>query len=154
MTKTRFPSRDFCFNFSFVCFLSFSILAGFNGGLDDEVLQYTNQFRKSKRLPALEMRDDLNTIARRHSEDMAKGKCSFGHSGYNQREQQVQKIIRVEYGMAENVAYGATTAKEVVSMWKGSSGHRKNMLGNYKYIGIGTARDKRGAIYYTEIFVR
>jgi uncharacterized protein YkwD len=59
----------------------------------------------------------------------------------------------VEYGMAENVAYGATTAKEVVSMWKGSSGHRKNMLGNYKYIGIGTARDKRGAIYYTEIFV-
>jgi len=154
MTKTRFLSRDFCFNFSFVCFLSFSILTVFNGGLDDEVLKYTNQFRKSKRLPALEMRDDLNTIARRHSEDMAKGKCSFGHSGYNQRELQVQKIIRVEYGMAENVAYGATTAKEVVSMWKGSSGHRKNMLGNYKYIGIGTARDKRGAIYYTEIFVR
>ena len=137
-----------------VCFLSFSILTVFNGGLDDEVLKYTNQFRKSKRLPALEMRDDLNTIARRHSEDMAKGKCSFGHSGYHQRELQVQKIIRVEYGMAENVAYGATTAKEVVSMWKGSSGHRKNMLGNYKYIGIGTARDKRGAIYYTEIFVR
>ena len=154
MTKTRFLSRDFCFNFSFVCFLSFSILTVFNGGLDDEVLKYTNQFRKSKRLPALEMRDDLNTIARRHSEDMAKGKCSFGHSGYHQRELQVQKIIRVEYGMAENVAYGATTAKEVVSMWKGSSGHRKNMLGNYKYIGIGTARDKRGAIYYTEIFVR
>ena len=95
------------------------------------------------------MRDDLNTIARRHSEDMAKGKCSFGHSGYHQRELQVQKIIKMEYGMAENVAYGATTAKEVVSMWKGSSGHRKNMLGNYKYIGIGTASDAHGAIYYT-----
>jgi uncharacterized protein YkwD len=154
MTKTRFFSRLFVLNFSLACFLFSGVAIQFHDGLNDEVLKYTNQFRKSKRLPALEMRDDLNAIARRHSEDMAKGKCSFGHSGYRQRELQVQKIIRIEYGMAENVAYGATTAKEVVSMWKGSSGHRKNMLGNYKYIGIGTARDKRGSIYYTEIFVR
>src|SRR3954453_15124001 len=107
MIKTR-VFRSFYFNFSFACFLSFGIMTLFSGGLNDEVLKYTNQFRKSHRLPALAMRDDLNAIARRHSEDMAKGKCSFGHSGYNQREQQVQRIIRVEYGMAENVAYGAT----------------------------------------------
>jgi len=154
MTKTRFLSLDFCFNFSFACFLLLTAATLFDGGLDDDVLKYTNQFRKSKRLPALEMRDDLNAIARRHSENMAKGKCSFGHAGYHQRELQVQKVIKLEYGMAENVAYGATTGKQVVSMWKGSSGHRKNMLGNYKYIGIGTARDRHGAIYYTEIFVR
>jgi len=154
MTKTRFALRDFHFNFSFACFLFFAAAIVLNDGLNDEVLKYTNQFRKSKRLSALEMREDLNTIARKHSENMAKGRCGFGHAGYSQRELQVQKIIKVEYGMAENVAYGASTAKEVVSMWKGSPGHRKNMLGNYKYIGIGTARDKRGATYYTEIFVR
>jgi uncharacterized protein YkwD len=151
---TRLPSRSLYFNFPVACFLLFSIATVFNGGLNDEVLKYTNQFRRSKGKPALEMREDLNAIARKHSEDMAKGKCSFGHAGYHQRELQVQKTIKLEYGMAENVAYGASTAKQVVSMWKGSSGHRKNMLGNYKYIGIGTARDKRGAIYYTEIFVR
>jgi uncharacterized protein YkwD len=149
MTKTRFY-----FNFSFACFLLLTAATVLNSGLNDEVVKYTNQFRKSKRLPALEMREDINAIARKHSEDMAKGRCGFGHSGYHQRELQVQKVIKLEYGMAENVAYGASTAKEVVSMWKGSSGHRKNMLGNYKYIGIGTARDKRGAIYYTEIFAR
>jgi len=154
MTKTLFLVRGFYFNFSFACFLSLGIVTLSDGGLNDEVLKYTNQFRKSHRLPALEMQDDLNAIARKHSEDMAKGKCGFGHSGYHQRELQVQKIIKVEYGMAENVAYGATTAKQVFSMWKGSSGHRKNMLGNYKFIGIGTARDARGSIYYTEIFVR
>ena len=154
MTKTSLISRKFCFSFSFACFLSFGLMSLFSGGLNDEVLKYTNQFRRSHRLHALEMREDLNAIARKHSEDMAKGKCGFGHGGYHQRELQVQKIIKVEYGMAENVAYGATTAKQVVSMWKGSSGHRKNMLGNYKFIGIGTARDKRGSIYYTEIFVR
>lgn len=149
MTKTRFY-----FHFSFACFLLLSAGTIFPGGLNDEVLKYTNQFRTSKHLPALEMREDLNVIARKHSENMAKGKCGFGHAGYHQRELQVQKTMKVEYGMAENVAYGATTGKQVVSMWKGSPGHRKNMLGNYKYIGIGTAHDRRGAIYYTEIFVR
>jgi hypothetical protein len=66
----------------------------FDGGLNDEVLKYTNQFRKSKRLPALEMRDDLNEIARRHSDDMATGKRRFGHDGFNQRESEVQKIVQ------------------------------------------------------------
>src|SRR6476619_4119125 len=126
MTKALSLSCGSCFSFSLACFLCFSIMLLFDGGLNDEVLKYTNQFRKSKRLPALEMRDDLNAIARKHSEDMAKGKCSFGHAGYHQRELQVQKIIKLEYGMAENVAYGATSGKQVVSMWKGSSGHRKN----------------------------
>ena len=54
---------------------------------------------------------------------------------------------------AENVAYGANTAREVVTLWKNSPGHRRNMLGNFKYIGIGTAKDSKGQIYYTEIFV-
>ena len=126
----------------------------FDGGLNDEVLKYTNQFRKSKRLPALEMRDDLNEIARRHSDDMATGKRPFGHDGFNQRESEVQKIVQPFSQMAENVAYGATTGKEVVQMWKDSPGHRENMLGNYKYMGIGTAVDNHGTIYFTALFVR
>jgi|SRR5689334_19275677 len=153
MTKTFSISRGSLFNICFACFMVLTASA-FTGGLNDEVLRYTNEFRKSKRLPPLEMLEELNAIARKHSEDMAKGKWSFGHSGYHQRELEVQRAIKMEYGMAENVAYGAKTAKEVVTLWKGSSGHRKNMLGNYKYIGIGTARDKHGAIYYTQIFAR
>ena len=126
----------------------------FDGGLNDEVVKYTNQFRKSKRLPALEMRDDLNEIARRHSDDMATGKRPFGHDGFNQRESEVRKIVQPFSEMAENVAYGATTGKEVVQMWKDSPGHRENMLGNYKYMGIGTAVNNQGTIYFTAIFVR
>lgn len=154
MTKTRFLSRNFYFYFSFAWFLSVSIMTMLNDGLNEEVLKYTNEFRKSKRLPALEMRDDLNEIARSHSEDMAKGRCSFGHSGFDERELEVQKIVQPFYAMAENVAEGPSTGKEVVSMWKNSPEHRANMLGNYKYIGIGTASDAHGAVYYTEIFVR
>ena len=101
------------------------------------------------------MRDDLNAIARKHSEDMAKGRCAFGHSGYDQRASKIKKTIKPCDGLVgENVAYGANNGKEAVDIWKKSSAHRKNMLGDYIYIGIGTARNKKGVIYYTQIFVR
>lgn len=154
MARTILSSRRFYFNFSLACFLSFRIVTALDSGLNEDVLKYTNQFRKSKGLPALEMRDDLNGIAAKHSEDMAKGKCGFGHDGFTQRESEVQKVIQPFYEMAENVAYGATTGKDVVQMWKDSPGHRENLLGHYKYMGIGTAADDKGTIYFTAIFVR
>jgi uncharacterized protein YkwD len=121
--------------------------------LDGDVLRYTNQYRRSNGLAALTMRNDLNAIARKHSEDMAKGRCSFGHAGFDQRYSRIKKIFQ-SCTVAENVAYGSRTGKEVVDEWKSSSGHRRNMLGKYKYIGIGTARDSRGRIYYTQLFVK
>jgi uncharacterized protein YkwD len=154
MTKTRFVSRSFFLNLSLACFLMSAVAIQLRDGLNEEILKYTNKFRQSKHLPALEMRDDLNEIARKHSADMAKGRCSFGHSGYEQRQAEVQRIITPFHGMGENVAYGPTTGKEVVTLWKNSPDHRENMLGNYKYTGIGTAADAKGSIYYTEIFAR
>ena len=101
------------------------------------------------------MRNDLNAIARKHSEDMASGRCSFGHSGYDLRVSKIKKTIKPCDGyVGENVAYGANNGKEVFDIWKNSSEHRKNMLGDYKYIGIGVAYNKKGVIYYTQIFVR
>ena len=153
MLNTRSLVCSISFTYSLVLFFlaSSSIPAP---GLTEDTLKYTNQFRKSKGLPALIMRDDLNAIARRHSENMARKRSGFGHTGYNQRELQVRKLIKPFNAMAENVAYGVSSGKQVVDLWKHSSGHRRNMLGNYAYIGIGTARDKRGVIYYTQIFVR
>ena len=124
-------------------------------GLTEDVLKYTNQYRKSKGLRTLEMRDDLNAIARKHSQDMASGRCGFGHDGYDARVSKIKKTIKPCDGfIAENVAYGAHNGKEAVESWKSSKAHRKNMLGDYKYIGIGTATTRRNVIYYTQIFVR
>jgi len=151
--KTNF--FRFTFIFSIIFLLSFTSAAPLKEGLTEDVLKYTNQFRRSKGLKALEMRNELNAIARSHSEDMARGRCGFGHDGYNLRVSKIKKIIKPCDGyVGENVAYGAHTGKEAFDIWKNSSGHRKNMLGDYKYIGIGTARNKRGIIYYTQIFAR
>lgn len=150
MLKTNFFPRITFLIISLVIFTS-AVPPG--SGMGDDVLKYTNEYRKSKRLSALVMRNDLNAIARRHSEDMANGRRSFGHGGFEQRVSKVRKIFGT-CNVSENVAYGARNAKEVFTVWKNSSGHRQNMLGNYKYTGIGIARNRRGIIYYTQIFVR
>ncbi len=138
------------------CLLLLSSLSSFSplveSSLVDDVLNQTNKFRKSKGLPALVINEELNSIAQKHSVNMAKKRVGFGHGGFSQRDAQARKRVKSIHAFAENVAYGASTGKQVVTMWKNSPGHRRNMLGKYKYIGIGVARDRKGRIYYTQVF--
>lgn len=134
----------------FVTLISFSPVI--NTGIVQDVLSQTNQFRKSKGLPGLIMRNELNKIAQKHSSDMASGRVKFGHGGFEKRNALATRNVKPINSFAENVAYGAATGNDVVTMWKNSSGHRRNMLGRYKYIGIGVAKDKRGRIFYTQVF--
>ncbi len=134
----------------FVILISFS--PNNNANLVNDVLSQTNQFRKSKGLPVLMIRQELNAIAQKHSADMASGRAGFGHGGFAQRNAKANREIKGLHSFAENVAYGASSGREVVTLWKNSSGHRRNMLGHYKYIGIGTAKDRHGRIFYTQVF--
>jgi len=149
MKRTYFIVTIACLSL-FAGLISFS--SDKNANLVQDVLSQTNQFRKSKGLPELIIRNDLNEIAQKHSSDMAKGRVDFGHDGFEKRNAMASKKIKPIYSFAENVAYGARSGKEVVTMWKNSSGHRKNMLGHFKWIGIGTAKDPQGRIYYTQVF--
>jgi hypothetical protein len=40
-------------------------------------------------------------------------------------------------GAAENIAAGNSTAAATVAQWMGSSGHRANILGSYRELGVG-----------------
>ncbi|MEO6549572.1 MAG: CAP domain-containing protein [Ferruginibacter sp.] len=140
-------------------FTCLSILISFSSftpigetGIVKEVLSETNQFRSSQGLSDLIMVSELNAIAQKHSEDMAGGRVGFGHTGFEKRNNLAAQSIKPFHSFAENVAYGARSGKEVVKMWKNSSGHRRNMLGKYKYIGIGIATNKQGQIFYTQVF--
>lgn len=147
--------RTFLFT-TLTCVVIFFSLASFSpineANLVNDVLSQTNKFRRSKGLPALIIREELNAIAQKHSSDMARGRVGFGHGGFSKRNATAKKKMKSIHSFAENVAYGATTAKQVVTMWKNSSGHRRNMLGRYKYVGIGIAKDRRGRIFYTQVF--
>lgn len=118
------------------------------------VIMETNQFRKSNGLIELISKEELNDLAYKHSADMASGRVPFSHEGFEERNKKAGKILTgIKRGFAENVAYGSLTAKEVLNGWEKSAGHRKNMLGNYKYIGVGIAADTKGTFYFTQIFL-
>ncbi len=121
--------------------------------LEIEILQYVNEDRKEHNLPPLRINSLESSLALKHSEDMAEGKVKFGHDGFSSRAKTIQKKLgSTEIG--ENVASGSMTAREVVDGWLNSPGHKKNIEGNFTFTGIGWARDKKGEIYFTQIFSR
>ena len=52
----------------------------------------------------------------------------------------------------ENIASGQFSSIFAHEALMNSPGHRKNILGNYKYIGVGVDFGGRYKIYYTENF--
>jgi uncharacterized protein YkwD len=121
--------------------------------METEILRYVNEYRQQHGLPDLRMNSMESSLAAKHSRDMAAGKVKFGHDGFNSRAKTIQKSLgSIEIG--ENVASGPMTAREVVDGWLKSPGHKKNIEGNFTLTGIGYARDKKGDIYFTQIFSR
>ena len=138
-----------------ILYVSYSLPVAirYSDSMETEILRYVNEDRKDHNLPPLQMNAMESSLAAKHSHDMATGKVKFGHDGFNSRAKAIQKTLGgVEIG--ENVASGPMTAREVVDGWLKSPGHKKNIEGNFTLTGIGYARDKKGDIYFTQIFSR
>lgn len=94
----------------------------------------------------------LSTASHLHSEDMAE-QVYFSHTSLDGRTFD-QRIIAAGYtdyvSLGENIAYtyGAPDAAKVYEMWKNSSGHYANMMGNFNEAGLGVY-SKNGYTYYT-----
>ncbi|MBO9199382.1 MULTISPECIES: CAP domain-containing protein [Niastella] len=118
----------------------------------DDVLKYVNEYRRKKRLPALAMNSAMIAEAIKHSENMAARRTSFGHNGFQGRWNRISSALNGVSEIAENVAMGSTTARQVVDRWLKSPVHKENIEGNYNITGIGIAADKKGVLYFTQIF--
>ncbi len=125
-----------------------------NSKMNIDILYYVNQHRQSLGLGKLQAFDAATVQAYNHSKNMATGKTAFGHDGFESRVNSIMKNEGRISASAENVAYGKLSAKDVVNGWLNSPGHKKNIEGNYALTGIGTYTDKRGVIYFTQIFLR
>ncbi len=121
--------------------------------LERDAHNQINAYRKSKGLTPLTWNDAIATQARKHSQNMANGQTPFGHNGFADR---VTATKIVYAGAAENVAYNQGYAKPVdqaVKGWLLSPGHKKNIEGNYKLAGLGVAKNAKGEIYFTQVFI-
>lgn len=117
-----------------------------------EILKYINGYRNAKKLQPLTIDDNLSTIAYNHSQNMSGHKTSFGHDGFYERMKMAKSFNPKLTSFAENVAYGLQTPAEVSRDWYGSSGHKKNILGNFSRTGIGVERGEDGYLYFTQVF--
>ena len=122
--------------------------------LEKAVNQQINEYRASKKLPPLRVDPQMTQIARIHSENMANGKATFSHDGFEGRA----KAITIPYqSVAENLAYNmgySDPVRKAVEGWIKSEGHRKNMEGQFNLTGIGIAKNAKGEYYFTQLFVR
>jgi uncharacterized protein YkwD len=123
-------------------------------GMEKEILHFVNVDRKSNGLKPLELNSFESLVALEHSRNMASGKTPFGHKGMEARVKKINKELGPISSAGENVAVGQMDASEVVQGWLNSPGHKRNIEGDFTLTGIGYAIDKKGEIYFTEIFTK
>jgi uncharacterized protein YkwD len=122
--------------------------------MEHDIFVLINAHRKSIGLQPLQLSEVESTVAGKHSYNMASGKLPFGHKDLKKRMEIIASQIGYISETGENVAYGQMNAHEVVDGWLKSSGHRKNIEGDFTLTGIGVAKDKKGMVYYTQVFTK
>ncbi|OWY64987.1 secretion protein [cyanobacterium TDX16] len=123
--------------------------------IERAIFNRINQYRQGRGLAALTWDNSISNQARIHSQNMASGAVPFSHNGFQQRVQEISKVIPYA-GAAENVAYNqgyADPAANAVQGWLNSSGHQRNIVGSYNLTGVGVARNSQGKYYFTQIFI-
>jgi len=139
------------------------------------IAQKTNEYRASAgyERPPLAFDIRLAYAARSWSAEQArrsqKNKLfgNIGHDGFpNQRIGVIQQEFGQEslqiypaYPARENVAYSYGNPADIegvaaglANQWWKSPGHKKNMLGGRKHIGVGVVFDQWGRVFGTQIF--
>ena len=126
-----------------------------NASLEQQVVNAVNEIRAKRGLSRLSVNTLIVQEARSHSLEMERKSVPFGHDGFFTRIKHLQGRIKGYNGGSENVAWypPSKSPRDVVNLWMTSSGHRRNILGSYQLTGVGIVRDKRGWLYYTQIFI-
>lgn len=134
--------------------LTYAATVPSDASIENAILVQINAYRISHHLKPLKMDSRISKEAKKHSSDMAKYIVPVGHQSFANRISRLRLLIKNVTAAGENVAFGYRTAQDVVKGWINSPGHRNNILGNYNLTGIGVARDVRGRIYFTQIFLK
>jgi uncharacterized protein YkwD len=121
-----------------------------------KIFDMINNYRTSRGMQAFVLNEKISSVCESFSRDMAAGRASFSHDGFDERAKAIKSQMDV-FGVAENIAWNSRyqdPASQAVEQWLNSAGHKKNIDGNYKYTGIGVAKSGDGKYYFTQIFVR
>ncbi|MET8770347.1 CAP domain-containing protein [Streptomyces sp. NPDC004658] len=120
-------------------------------GVTAEIVRLVNSERAKAGCQPLTLNATLTKAAQAHSDDMAAHQ-NMSHTG-SDGSSPGDRITRAGYtwsSYGENVAYGYSTAEQVMAGWMSSPGHRANILNcGFKEIGVGLAQP---GSYWTQDF--
>lgn len=118
----------------------------------DEVLRLVNIEREKNGLSPLEFDETLQQAAQVRAEELT---VYYDHTRPDGSSCfTVLDDFNIPLSAAgENIAAGYYSPASVVEGWMNSPGHRANILGNYKYLGVGVAYGGDYGIYWTQLFV-
>jgi uncharacterized YkwD family protein len=121
-----------------------------------EVIRLVNVERAKVGLKPLSENVKLSKVARIKSQDMINKKYFSHYSPTYGSPFDMMKKFGIRFRAAgENIAMGQKTPKEVMNAWMNSAGHRRNILNpNFTQIGVGVAKDSKGRLYWTQMFIR
>lgn len=120
---------------------------------EQEVFDLVNQIRAENGLEPFVYNATLAQVARAHSQDMI-DRGFFDHTnpdGDGPGDRVSAAGVRWSQ-VAENIAAGQRTPEEVVTSWMNSPGHRANILGSCKELGVGLALGGSYGCYWTQCF--
>jgi len=132
-------------------------MAQFNFKREKEVFDQLNVYRKQHNLQPYIWNDFMGNLARHHSQQMAEKRIPFSHQGIEERLNQIKHVSDHYSGGSENVAYSKPGDQNPIDPWQKSSGHNKNMLGNFSHGAIGLCYigdDHCKEWYYTGLFAK
>jgi len=138
-----------------------SVLTGQTAAIDEteravmrgQLMELVNGVRSLVALPPLESQPKLDAIAQAHSQDMV-SRGFFGHVNPDgDGPQERAAAAGWKGGVGENVAAHATLPGAHAGLFW-SAAHRSNLLGDYRYLGIGLARGKNSLLYLTQNFAK
>ncbi|AYN42808.1 CAP domain-containing protein [Streptomyces dangxiongensis] len=120
-------------------------------GATAEIVRLVNAERGKAGCQALTLNSTLTKAAQAHSADMAAHQ-NMSHTG-SDGTSPGDRITSAGYDWSsygENVAYGYSTAEQVMAGWMASPGHRANILNcSFQEIGVGLAQP---GSYWTQDF--
>jgi uncharacterized protein YkwD len=113
---------------------------------EDTFVSKINATRSANGLGPLEVYWDLADDAEAHSAAMKSASDLYHNPNLG-------NVTSGWSALAENVGVGPTVDRLHTAFME-SAGHRKNILGNYNYVGVGVVRESDTKIWVTVVFMR
>jgi uncharacterized protein YkwD len=138
-----------------------------NTAFEAQIVDLVNSYRAAHGVAPLAVCGLLNVAADFHSRVMATIGGSYGpnvgmqHTLHGTTRPEVGDRLDAagydnwtySFAWGENIAYGFTSALDVMNAWMNSPGHRANILGaSFTELGVSVRAAANGQLYFTQVF--